>query len=57
MVMISCGKYLIIIKTERRKKMGTEMNRNLEIETSENIEQTIQDETNVALDLAYYATD
>ncbi len=37
--------------------MGTEMNRNLEIETSENIEQTIQDETNVALDLAYYATD
>lgn len=30
--------------------MGTEMNRNLEIETSENIEQTIQDETNVALD-------
>ena len=37
--------------------MGTEMNKNLEIEKSENIEQTIQDETNVALDLAYYATD
>lgn len=30
---------------------------NVEIEKSENIEETISEETNIALELAYYATD